>query len=287
MNKNYLIVLNPLPNKQKKYWLNWVINQLTQKKLPYYVYTTSKTLSQNKVFFKNHLSEYSDVVVLGGDGTLHTLANCMPYNTQPITILPCGTGNDFVRNFNYTNTELKALLFSTKHMQIDLGKINDRYFINSAGVGFDAEIVAKTIGHKGLMARFSYLYHAVTTLLFFKEHSLQLTESKIRTQYLNFLTVFANGQFFGGGMQIAPNAHLQSGNLSCIAVEKASLLKKLWAMTQIYQGKHIALKEVSEKTACEFVIETPNLPIQADGELVGETPANVSTQKAALTIKCL
>ena len=71
MHKHYLIVLNPLPNKQKKYWLTWLIDYLKQYQHTYYVFTTSPVLSDNQLFFQQHLNEYDEVIMLGGDGTLH------------------------------------------------------------------------------------------------------------------------------------------------------------------------------------------------------------------------
>lgn len=287
MNKHYLIVLNPLPNKQKKYWLTWLVSYLKQHQQSYYVFTTSPILADNQLFFQQHLNEYDEVIMLGGDGTLHLLANCMAFSSRPITVLPCGTGNDFVRNFDYSNTELKQLILSENALRIDLGKVNERYFINSAGVGFDAEIVERTKGNKGWLARFSYLYHAFTCLFFFKESLLTLKQGRHNINYKNFLTVFANGKYFGGGMKIAPNAELNSSNLMRYSVEKTHLVKKLWALPKLYQGTHTKLSEVKEHAFTQLEVLTPGLPIQADGESAGYTPAVIEVAENALTIKIL
>lgn len=287
MHKHYLIVLNPLPNKQKKYWLTWLIDYLKQHQHTYYVFTTSPVLSDNQLFFQQHLNEYDEVIMLGGDGTLHLLANCMANCTQPITVLPCGTGNDFMRNFGYSNSQLKQLVNSKHSLSIDLGKVNERYFINSAGVGFDAEIVERTQGNKGWLARFSYLYHAFTCLFFFKESLLSLRQECQEVQYSNFLTVFANGKYFGGGMKIAPKAELSSSHLMRYSVEKTSLLKKVLALPKLYRGTHTKLPEVKEHAFRQLEIVTPGLPIQADGESAGYTPAVIEVAKNALTIKII
>jgi len=287
MHKHYLIVLNPLPNKQKKYWLTWLIDYLKQYQHTYYVFTTSPVLSDNQLFFQQHLNEYDEVIMLGGDGTLHLLANCMANCTQPITVLPCGTGNDFMRNFGYSNSQLKQLVNSKHSLSIDLGKVNERYFINSAGVGFDAEIVERTQGNKGWLARFSYLYHAFTCLFFFKESLLSLQQECQEVQYSNFLTVFANGKYFGGGMKIAPKAELSSSHLMRYSVEKTSLLKKVLALPKLYRGTHTKLPEVKEHAFRQLEIVTPGLPIQADGESAGYTPAVIEVAKNALTIKII
>lgn len=287
MNKHYLIVLNPLPNKQKKYWLNWLVTTLKQQQHSYYIFTTSAVLADNQLFFKQHLAEYTEVIMLGGDGTLHLLANCMAYSNKPITVLPCGTGNDFMRNFAYSKQQLKQLVQSERVITIDLGKVNARYFINSAGVGFDAEIVERTKGNKGWLARFSYLYHTLACLLFFKESLLSLKQQGKETHYKNFLTVFANGKYFGGGMKIAPNAELNSSHLIRYSVEKTHLAKKLWALPKLYYGKHVSLPEVKEHAFTQLEVLTPNLPVQADGESAGYTPVVIEVAKSALTIKII
>lgn len=183
MNKHYLIVLNPLPNKQKKYWLNWLVTTLKQQQHSYYIFTTSAVLADNQLFFKQHLAEYTEVIMLGGDGTLHLLANCMAYSNKPITVLPCGTGNDFMRNFAYSKQQLKQLVQSDRVITIDLGRVNARYFINSAGVGFDAEIVERTKGNKGWLARLAIYIIPLLVLYSLRNHSYHYS-SKVKKRII-------------------------------------------------------------------------------------------------------
>ncbi len=287
MKRHYLIVLNPKPNRSKKKWLTWLIGELKQKEFNYSIYTTAQNLSDNQLFFSNNLTRYSDVVVLGGDGTLHMLANCLAFSNKPIAILPCGTGNDFMRNFNYSTAKLKELVFSNNSRQICLGKVNDRYFINIAGIGFDTEVVKRTMNDKGPLAKASYLLKAAKVLLSYRSQKLKISNRKDTFEYNNFLTVFANGRYFGGGMKIAPDADISLPNLDCYHISNAPLYKKLWAFLNIYGGRHTRLSEVKASRDSLYCIEQPNLLIEADGELIGETPAQITLVRGALTLKTI
>lgn len=285
MTKHYLIVLNPKANRKKHAWLTWLIDAMKSHHATFEIYTTMQTLSSNQVYFNTHLHRFDEIIVLGGDGTIHMVANCLAHSDKAIAILPCGTGNDFMRNFNYSENALKQAVFSHHSQLISLGKVNQTYFANIAGVGFDAEVVKATMNDKGIWAKASYLLKTITTVFSYQAKPTRLETTNVNDQYQNFLTVFANGQYFGSGMKIAPNASLTSTTLECIKVIEAPIYQKIYALLLIFKGRHTQLDAVQSLCENTFTISTPNLAIEADGELVGVTPATFSLQTGALRLK--
>jgi diacylglycerol kinase (ATP) len=284
MNKNYLIVLNPKLNKDKKIWLSWVTKQLKQRNIPYYIYTTGITLSQNQLFFTNNLAKYTHVVSLGGDGTLHMLANCLAYSNKPLIILPCGTGNDFARNFAYTRAQYQALVFSDESRTIDLGKINSRFFINVAGVGFDAKVANQLASGKGGLGKLSYLLATVASLMSYKGSSLVIQSNNQEQRYRNFMTLFAKGGYFGAGFLVNPDANLSDGFLSVSTFRNVNIASKLLGFLYLLLKKHSRINALTQFKTPSLEIKTEGLLIEADGEIIGHTPAQISVAKNALML---
>ena len=89
------------------------------------------------------------------------------------------------------------------------------------------------------------------------------------------MTVFANGQYFAGGMKIAPLARLLSGNLHCVMIEELSILKKMLYLSKVYFGSHLRARAVNTCDAPAFKVDASGLAIEADGEFIGYTPATI------------
>lgn len=285
--KNYLIALNPLPNKQKEIALNELLSELKRQSLSYRIYETAPNLKANQVFFEKNLSQFSDVIVLGGDGTLNLIANCMAFNDTPIGIIPCGTGNDFVKTlFEHSSKSTVEIALGRKSKWVDLGQCNDRYFLNILGVGFDGEL-AKQL-ERSHLARFKKLTYLLKTLFLiprYKEQEIKMEFDGWKVSQTTFLAAFANGKYFGSGMKLAPHAELSNGKLDYCIVEKCALIKKLYYLSKIFSGKHLSSPAVSYDKVSQAKIETPGIPIQADGDFIGLTPCKINIHNNGLKIK--
>lgn len=287
MKKSYLIVLNPKLNKDKKFWLSWITKQLKQRNIPYYIYTTAITLSQNQVFFTNNLTKYTHVVSLGGDGTLHMLANCLAYSNKPLIILPCGTGNDFARNLGYSKTQYQHLIFSDSYRTIDLGKVNTRYFINIAGVGFDAKVANQLANGKGGLGKLSYLLATLVSLISYKGCSLTLKSQQKTHTFNNFMTLFAKGGYFGAGFLVNPRADLADGFLNVSQFKNVNLVSKLMGFVNLMLKRHHLIDALTQYKTPTIEVMNDGLLIEADGEIVGHTPATFTVAPNALTLAWL
>ena len=286
--KHFLITLNPLPNRQKKQALNDLISELKRRKLKWRIYETAPNLDTNRSFFERHQGEFTDVIVLGGDGTLNIIANCLHHSNLPIALIPCGTGNDFARTwFNNTATSPIEVALGNKTKSVDLGKCNDHYFINVLGIGFDGELIHNMErSHLKLWRKLTYFLHTLKLFPFYQEKSIELQLDDWRFNQELFIAAFANGKYFGSGMKIAPKADPTNGSLDCCLIGKTNLFKKLYYFSKVFNGSHITADVVQYDTINQAQIITPGLPLQADGEAIGVSPCSISIEPNALLLKC-
>ncbi|MCC5854938.1 MAG: YegS/Rv2252/BmrU family lipid kinase [Idiomarina sp.] len=248
----------------------------------------SQTCADVKRILKSQPNIYNALVV-GGDGSLHQAANCFAHTEINLGMIPSGTGNDFARHWYDKSAGFEQMLEGALRgspIVIDLGKINDRWFINVAGVGFDGDLIQRIASRKSLLPKLRYMIAALRQLFRYQGRKLQLTlDTGAQTYERSLLFVIANSPFYGAGMRIAPQASPTSGGLSWVQIDDSRLLTKLKAFTSIYNGSHLAHPSVTSGHLKHLSIETPNLAIQLDGEPFGTTPLHCSVDVKALKLR--
>ncbi|MCH8500386.1 MAG: diacylglycerol kinase family lipid kinase [Aliidiomarina sp.] len=296
-----VLFLNPLANRRKDRFVTLLERHLQAVGERCCRFETYPQVAQTVAAFERlqATTAIERVVVLGGDGTLHQAANAIVGSQLPVGYIPCGTGNDFARSWFQAQVGSKSKLHSDQFwleqaltapiQTIDLGQVGSRYFINVAGVGFDAEIVQR-LGHKKyLWPRLSYLACALLSLINYREQPLHFrgTQQKLLAlgQRKTLLLTAANGNYFGAGMHIAPHAVLNDGYLAYSLIEAMPLWRKLVSLPKLYQGRHLGLKQVHSGQFSALEITTPNLPVEADGEWIGTTPIRIRTIPAAFQLR--
>ncbi|MCK5050337.1 MAG: hypothetical protein KAS53_01265, partial [Candidatus Cloacimonetes bacterium] len=183
---------------------------------------------------------------------------------------PEGGGNDFAMNFNLSSNIDKAVdilqKFNTR--KIDIGKIENRYFVNALGIGFDAK--AARISNKikylnGLPRYLLAVIRAVVTLKPF-EAEVKLDNYAYNSPFL--LIAIGNGKYTGGGFLLTPEAKIDDGFLDVCFIGKISRGRLLSLLPSAIKGKHLKEPEVDLKQSrtIEVVTKTP-LPFYTDGEL--------------------
>jgi YegS/Rv2252/BmrU family lipid kinase len=240
------------------------------------------------------------LVAVGGDGTVHEVANGILLSEDlgkaTIGIISTGTGSDFIRSTGHDRNYVKACssLTSTKRMLIDVGvveyrsvgQVKKRFFINSAGVGFDAA-VAETSNHlpKFLGGTIPYVIGLLKSLVGYQNKPVKMKVDDIQQSKNILSVVVANGCYFGGGMRVAPLADISDGLLDVIAVGDMGKLELLRAFPKIYKGTHIHHPKVSSHKATRVEIESPQkFLVHADGEFLGEGPVSFRLVPSALSI---
>jgi len=188
---------------------------------------------------------------VGGDGTLNEVINGITGQHIELGIIPCGSGNDAIRSI-YSITDphvlLKILPVASSTL-LDLGKINGRYFINIASVGFDAEVVTLSRKFKRIplvSGSMAYVLGVLTAVIGLKKRNVRIIidDGAERTREL-LLCAFANGKFYGGGMKVTPRADMTDGILDICEVENPGRIRLLKFFPAFMKGEHTSLKEVT------------------------------------------
>ncbi len=243
---------------------------------------------------------YELIVSVGGDGTINEVVNGLhaagSAGDVVLGIISTGTGSDYIRTIGVPREPREACqcLLHPRKLTVDLGLAEyvsngqtvKRLFVNFAGLGFDAEVVkATTQRFKSLGSTPSYLLGLLSTFLFYRnqEVSLQLDGTIAHRKVCTI--VASNGKYGGGGMFIAPQADPTDGFLDILTIDDLSKLDLLRSLPRVYQGTHLTHPKVTVRKVKEIYIQAKRqIHLQADGELLGETPARFQVLPAALTV---
>lgn len=272
----YIFIINPASGKTDydKIKRN-IIDNLKNEDYEIYETKAPKEATEIASRFKNE--ENTVVYSVGGDGTLNEVVNGIAEGKCKLGILPTGSGNDFYRTLKETDKEI---------VRVDLGKVNDRYFINIASVGMDAETCnnANKIKSKIKMGA-SYYLALIHTFLTFKSKSLKLKIDKNVYAGDYIIAAICNGKFYGGGFKIAPVATFDDNLFDIYLVSKANKFKLIKILTALLKSEHEKYPEVRKYTGKKVTIKSDNnLIVNIDGEITISKNINIEMTEDALFI---
>lgn len=186
---------------------------------------------------KEYKNEENVIYVVGGDGTITMTIAGIAGTKNKLGIIPAGSGND-------TYKAIKNL--PKGETAIDLGKINDTYFINVACSGLDAEVANNVDIVKKANLPPSQIYNASIIYTFikfkFKEVELITNVKKIKEEYT--ILSICNGNYYGGGFKIAPKSELTDGLLDIYFVEKMRKIRMVPLLLKVKNGKHEGKRKI-------------------------------------------
>jgi diacylglycerol kinase (ATP) len=241
------------------------------------------------------------LVAVGGDGTVHEVVNGIIQDDKPLSpdavlgVVAAGTGCDFIKTFGIPAMTPHAVahLDGHEHFRIDIGKVTyfgegttaSRYFSNIAEAGLGAQVTARARKLPRFLGPMVYLFAFWLTLG--RHRPARVLVDLVDRKYqgpMNNLIV-ANCQFFGGGMRIAPRSAPTDGLLD-VQIEHARKRDAIAMMPKVYRGAHLPHPDVIEaKRANVSITSDPPLLIEADGEVLGHTPATFEVRKGAINLK--
>ena len=269
----HVFIINSKAGKKNFNLISEVINE--------YCITVGVNYSIRCVYDKEDtckiIDEYKlrdDVVVysVGGDGTLNQIINCIANTKLRLNVVPAGTGNDFYKS-----------LIDFKNNKIDLGKVNDKYFINVASFGIDAEIAntANILKEKNIKSDLVYPIGIFSN--FFTYNALNININNLN-KLITILTI-CNGRFYGGKFNIAPEASLDDGMFDVCEVQKINKLNNLKLILKLIKAKHITDNNLSFYRTDSIKVESNNdLICNLDGEIIKGKNFDFSIQKDAIII---
>ncbi len=268
-----LFIVNPEAGKKEGKHLKSKIEKLwTQGKIGYEIYITQDHADISAGVEKAKAESFTEIIVVGGDGTLLAVVNALGDHAIPIGVIPCGTGNDFVRSQSIDldiNQALMIALTSDAVKDVDIGRCNSTGFLNIASVGIDAAIVKRTQSvKKWIKSPLAYLIASIIEIITYEPIQITLTiDGQVYHRRIELVAI-SNGRYYGGGMKIAPMANPSDGFYDLIVINKMKKRRLLWLLPRLYEGTHITEPEVEIFKGQNIQIASEaELNINMDGEL--------------------
>jgi len=243
------------------------------------------------------------LIVVGGDGTLSEVANGIlqfaPEQRPSLAVLNYGTGGDFVRTTG-APADLSLMLEKIKmrrEINIDAGRISftnhqglsaRRHFVNIAGCGLAGTVVNAVNQSSGRFGAFTYFASSLSNAMTYKNARVRISVDggPVTTETITTLAV-CNGQFFGGGMQIAPDASITDGLLNITMLGDWGIAQKLKYSRNLYNGTITHCYGVKSFQARSITVDpdivSPIL-IDCDGECPGRLPMTAEILPGALRL---
>jgi YegS/Rv2252/BmrU family lipid kinase len=230
------------------------------------------------------------IVSAGGDGTAREIAQELAGSHVPMGILPLGTGNDLGRTLGIPSNPAAALdlLLAGDAVAMDSATVNDRFFLNVSGFGFDVDVLRKTLHYK---KRFhggsAYLLGVLHALFHLRCNKVSLVGDDFSLEEEVLLVAVGNGSYYGGGMTPTPLASPLDGLFDVCVVRKVGMLKVLYCLSKFMKGTHLELDFVRYYKTRSLTIQSGKpIPVQLDGEIIETLPARYELKPASLQVIC-
>lgn len=287
-----LIVVNPSAGRAGDL-RNALTNGMTARGIPGDVVVTN---SVDEMEHRIHVAVADGTtrfLAVGGDGTAHHLLNALPLDVDAAPrfsfgLLPSGTGSDFVRTFGQTADVGRALdrLAEPTPYGVDVGWVEGsfgrRWFLNAANAGIAAESVTTADRLPRRLGASRYTAAFWLTLPRFRGAAITVDVDRHHFEGQALNVVVANGQYFGGGLNVAPRATLVDGSLD-VLVFRGPRSNAFTVMPRIAIGSHLTHRAVQRFVGSQISIGVPDdWPIEADGEALGRGHVHIGIRPDAV-----
>jgi diacylglycerol kinase (ATP) len=205
--------------------------------------------------------------------------------------LPIGTGSDWARGTDIPIRNPHAAaewIAKAEPRPVDLGLVrfgNKReYFLNITSLGMGGD-VASRVNRASVRRPWTFLLATVATLLRYQPPLIQVTlDGKEWYNDPAFALVVANGNYFGHGMKIAPDAKHDDGLFDVLVIDKASRLSLIAALQRVYKGSHLTHPAVHHTQAKEVQVHSPSgaIGMELDGEYASGSDITLTVSPGAL-----
>ena len=289
----WFVIVNPNAGKRKgeKDWLE-IAAHLTAAGIEF-VNVFTEHRGHAVVLTRKYIENgYRNIIVVGGDGTLNEVVNGIFTQAHIAThkinlaMIPVGTGNDWCRMYQIPGDYRQAIQLITKHriFSQDTGAIKyistdgteqTRYFINMAGMGFDALVANKTNRQKdkGKGNPMSYFVNILSSLFVYTSTkvTILLDNEKVISDIFSMSVGIC--QYNGGGMKQAPGALPDDGLFDLTLIKPIGKFKIIRNVIKLFDGSFTRLPEVSTFRSSKIIIHSePRMFMEADGESLEHTP---------------
>ncbi len=233
-------------------------------------------------------------VSIGGDGTAHHIVNAFSDQIQDssqrftLAIVAAGSGTDFIRTFGHSRNVAQAFdrLVDPDLYPIDLGRISGefgtRVFLNAANLGVAAASAGVAGRLPDALGSLRYTAGFWLALARFTSGKIEAVVGRHRFDGEAINVVIANGQFFGGGMNVAPKATIND-NVLDVQIFTGPKRQAFTIMPRVVRGSHLTHTGVRRFLGDTITLTVPRWwPIEADGEMLGFGSAEITTLPSAI-----
>lgn len=305
MEKNketYFFIINPHAGngKGRRDW-SLIESFLKNEGISYEYVFTEKKLHATEIAEKAITDGFRTLIAVGGDGTLNEIANGI-FKTEfssdvVLGMIPVGSGNDWCRMYGIPSDYEKAVDVIKRRnvfvqdaglVKYKIGEENsERFFVNVAGLGFDAKVVQKTNRQKdkGRNGKMIYLMNLFTSLFSYKVADVKISVDKKELKTKLFSMNVGICKYSGGGMMQVPKAIADDGLFDVTVINKIGKLDVIRNVKNLYDGSFIKHKKVDTFRGKKISVDGISpVNVEVDGETVGHTPVYFSIIPKVLKI---
>ncbi|MGI6752376.1 MAG: YegS/Rv2252/BmrU family lipid kinase [Anaerovoracaceae bacterium] len=245
----------------------------------------------DSVFKSMDQNDFCKVIAAGGDGTIHQVVNSMMRNDidLPLGVFPSGTANDFAHYFDLPHDidSMIDIALGDHFSYVDVGKCNDKYFINVAAMGFLVDVSQKTDPNlKNTLGVLSYYLKGMTEVPKMEPFLVNAISDEYTGSNSIYFMLVMNGRSAGGFRRIAEDAKIDDGLLDVIMFkEMRNMIELPQLFFNVMQGHHVENKNVIFFKTSRLTLTTDgNVGTDLDGEKGSEFPLEISVLPSRLKV---
>lgn len=243
-----------------------------------------------KISSSDYQNEYRLIIAVGGDGTINVCVNTMISEgvDLPIAILPMGTANDFAGYFELPVDidEMLDIAFSGHYTNVDVGKVNDRYFVNVCAIGKVVDISQKIDQTwKNVFGVVAYYAKSISDIPRLKPISVVLRNGEDVYKEKMYFMLIMNGRAARGFKKVSPESDITDGKLDVILIRSTKFIKTPSLLLKILKGKIMEENNVLSFKTTDLTVEcNANVETDIDGEQGSAFPLRFSVLHNKLRI---
>lgn len=225
------------------------------------------------------------VLSVGGDGTSFEVACGLIGTDKPMGVIPAGTGNDFIKTLKIPKDPVEALnaILNGEPKPVDVGRLNDRIFLNVCGTGFDVMVLdyaeSEKKKHKGLTP---YLIGLIKAIGHYKPTHITLEIDGKKSEKDLLICAIANGRFIGGGIPISPDSDPSDHYFDVVMIGDRPRWKIPFYLPGLLKGKDLGWKITKRVKASTVTIDCPGMRVDVDGEILSMDHAEFTMLPGAM-----
>lgn len=288
----WLVIVNPVSNRgaaQKT--VPALQRQLDHAGIYYDLVHTERPGHAVRLAFV-HASDYSVMLAVGGDGTVHEMINGLvqytveknpEFQSPTLGVIPIGSGNDYAKILSIPPDPAEAakIILRGENRPMDIGEIiidekEKIYFHNNIGIGFDAYVNQRKNHVRWFRGSAAYLSAVIQSVFLYRHSFMKISWQQQSLNQKTLLTHIGIGRVSGGGFYLTPEAIPDDGVFDVCVIHSIGKLKMLKELPKALIGTHIYLKEVKIFRTPALVIESEvGIPVHADGEMIAQNARKI------------